>query len=398
MQPPTNFQEMIIPELIAENAVTHYSDVYRPVEVVHKMIDKLKRKRGDSSRVSGTSVLESLVDLTDHPTAQIVRAPKRKKLDAVLEGIMRVGDDMYDHAQPDNFSPLALIPVTDEKGHTPLSLMDLHAANEASNGLIAGSAYAHTPYQAELADAHIIKIQQGTAYYEIDSQLMAQEFSTESFGAFADEAYASERGYAIRTNPDTGNKEMFVAGTRNGWDWASNAIEATGASHIFNNPLHTGIRAGEAAYVYSTGKPIAPEYLGLAEKIADTIETPEGRIATPWRAHAQEFYADVVVQEKVDVVYGHSRGGAIVADMLLPAAVTKIGLDSAMIIADNKGMVNFYQGGRGFDPGHPIAWFQSQVDMAVGSTGQNNIHLEVEGSHPHQLWNHATSAQYMLEP
>nr|P0DOK3.1 RecName: Full=Viral protein 1; Short=VP1 [Chaetoceros setoense DNA virus] len=384
----------MVPELIAETAVTHFSDVYRPVQVVHKMIDKLKRKRDHS--VKDVPQLQ-MANLSDNPTAQIIRAPKRTKLDAMLEGIMRVGDDMYDHAQPDNFSPLALIPVVNEKGHSPLSLIDLHAANEASNGLITGSGYAHTPYQADLADAHIIKIQQGTAYYEIDSQLMAQEFGDKSFGAFADEAYASERGYAIRTNPHTGNKEMFVAGTRNGWDWASNALEVTGASHILNNPVHSGVRAGEVGYMYATGNPVPPEYLGLAEKVADTIETPNGRIATPWRAKAQEFYSQVVVDEEVDVVYGHSRGGAIVADMQLPAAVTKIGLDSAMILADNKGMINFYQGGRGFDPGHPIAWFKSQVDMALGSTGENNIHLEVEGMHTHELWNH-DSEDYMLEP
>ena len=45
------------------------------------------------------------------------------------------------------------------------------------------------------------------------------------------DAYNSDRGYAVATNPYTGEKVMVVAGTRNARDWIANAYElASGRS------------------------------------------------------------------------------------------------------------------------------------------------------------------------
>jgi len=380
--------------LVPEDAITHYSDVYQPIKVDHKKIDLLKQRPHNVDEVPQLR----MEDVQDHPTAQIVRAPKRFKMDKMLETIMRIGDDISSHAQPENFSPLAIVPV--QNAGEELSLIDLYAVDEATDGVISKSGYAHVPYQAKLEQSKLVTIHEGESTYAISPSLMAEQFGQQSFGVFADEAYASQKGYSIRVNPETGNKEMFIAGTRNGWDWFSNVVEATGASTFFNNPAHTVVHAGEAAYMFITKEPVPPEYLGLAEKVADYIETPNGRKATPWRQKAQDHYTEIAIEEGVDVIYGHSRGGAIVADMDTPPSMTKIGLDAAMILADNKGMINFYQGEQEFEFGEPMKWVKSQVDMALGSTGENNIHLEVEGMKTHELWNHANREEdlLMIEP
>jgi len=45
------------------------------------------------------------------------------------------------------------------------------------------------------------------------------------FDSFAEEAYKSKDGYAIRESPFTGETEMFIAGTRNVSDFASNFLD-----------------------------------------------------------------------------------------------------------------------------------------------------------------------------
>lgn len=135
-----------------------------------------------------------------------------------------------------------------------------------------------------------------------------------SFSDFADKAYKAKRGYAVRINPKTGEKEMFVRGTtfkRGGVEWAQNVLET---------PLSSMV--------------------GLGTTIA-------GDISRHIRGKYSKFLTDVAKREKVKVVYGHSRGAAVVNDMKIPG-VRKYGLDGATILNRYPTITNYRQK-QGFD-------------------------------------------------
>lgn len=155
--------------------------------------------------------------------------------------------------------------------------------------------------------------------------------NSESFKIFAHFAYKNPEGVAFRTNPDTGKKEMFVAGTRSSKDWSSNITEYIGN--------------------YRDGM---------------------------WRTLKQEELAERALKEKVEIVYGHSRGGALVADMQIPSRIQKVGLDAAMILAVNKDMLNLTESGTG-------AMFSS-FDKAIGQTGKYNVSIDYSPYHYHKVW------------
>lgn len=129
-----------------------------------------------------------------------------------------------------------------------------------------------------------------------------------SFAKFADKAYSAKRGYAIRTNPRTKEKEMFVRGTtfkRFGAEWAQNLAEA----------------------------PVIPR-MGLGGTIA-------GDVSRHFRRQYSKFLSDVAQKNNVSVVYGHSRGGAIVEDMNTRAK--KVGVDAATILNSRSTLTNYRQ-------------------------------------------------------
>lgn len=102
-----------------------------------------------------------------------------------------------------------------------------------------------------------------------------------SFGDFADKAYKAKRGYAIRRNPTTGEKEMFVRGTtfkRGGVEWLQNLAEAPGFANV-----------------------------GLGEQLV-------GDFSRHIRGKYSKFLSGIAKKERVTVIYGHSRGGAVVND------------------------------------------------------------------------------------
>lgn len=150
-------------------------------------------------------------------------------------------------------------------------------------------------------------------------------FNHSSFQAFSDRAYKNKSGYAIRINPITGEKEMFIAGTRNKWDWAANLVEVKYQGRLF------------------------------------------------YRKRAVAKYQRIADREGVSVIYGHSRGGALVADMRTKdKGVRKYGLDAAMLLANNrdKGMKNYRNAGT--------------FDKAIGLTGTNVT--QIKTGRFHKVW------------
>lgn len=158
-----------------------------------------------------------------------------------------------------------------------------------------------------------------------------------SFHDFAKEAYESEGGYAIRVNEMTGEKEMFVAGTRKASQWVLNFWDA---------------------YNYLSGSNM--------------------KAFNIWRTGKISELENVARANDIDVIYGHSRGGALVADMDLPETVTKVGLDAAMVLTDNKDMINFNEGGAGNRGG----WF----DKMIGFGGENNVTMDTSPDKFHNVW------------
>lgn len=149
---------------------------------------------------------------------------------------------------------------------------------------------------------------------------------------FHQQAYANADGLAIRINPVTGYKELYVSGSRGVRDHIQNLAEG----------LSRGIDDyDEWLEAYGAGKK------------AETLWTETGwgkaRAADPMDQQAFEWaktalsgselardywtqYIDTVIEaEGVEVVYGHSRGAATISG--LKSNVKKIGLDGAMYIA-----------------------------------------------------------------
>lgn len=137
---------------------------------------------------------------------------------------------------------------------------------------------------------------------------------TWGFNDLASRAYKNERGYAIRTNPRTGEREMFVAGTRKNKDWLANA--------------------GGSLYSATVGR----------SKPARFVSRKVGfeKLAYGHRIRYAKHLDMVADREGVDVVYGHSRGHALVNDMR-NKRVTKVGLDGADLLSLKKGQYNIRQ-------------------------------------------------------
>ena len=120
--------------------------------------------------------------------------------------------------------------------------------------------------------------------------------------AFKKSAYASRAGYSIRTNPWTGHKELFIAGTRTGTDWMQNFAEGSGI--------------------------IGPN---ISADISDSFTN-----------NYVEHLEQVINDNNIEVVYGHSRGASIMSKIKSPK-ITKVGLDGASVIGEKDDYLNIIQ-------------------------------------------------------
>lgn len=136
-------------------------------------------------------------------------------------------------------------------------------------------------------------------------------------GVGVSQSYANPLGYSIQVNPYTGDKEMFVRGTtfkNAGAEWFQN---------FFESP------------------------------IAKTLPLPYqklGQLSMKRRNKHSDFLSGIAKKEGVKIIYGHSRGAAVISDMNVPGA-KKVGLDGAFLLTDRRkthGMINYRQR-QGFD-------------------------------------------------
>lgn len=165
---------------------------------------------------------------------------------------------------------------------------------------------------------------------------------TDHFNESMQQAYSSQEGFAMYNDPITGEEELIIAGTRKPSQWGLNLLDGItyGAEHMYGN---------------ETRKYIDDQ---LFSGIPLYQQIPHvGIHLDPSRKSKQYWFEDLSDRFAVDVAYGHSRGGAIVADMRNDS-VRKVGVDAAMIIAENKDMVNYNQA--------------NVFDQFIGITGKNN--------------------------
>ena len=250
---------------------------------------------------------------------------------------------------------LEVIPVKPSKNNRlpSHSMSHINMLSMMSGEIATDSTYVHADYHPDLSKAKIVGVDADNI------NAVEQTIEGHDFAEFANAAYENPEGYAVRINPLTGQKEMFIAGTRTQQDWFSNVAEV--------RPLGGGL--------------ITRTEFG---HLADTLQSSGGweHHATPWRDEAQKKYEAIAEEEGIEVIYGHSRGGAIVADMDLPGSVQKVGLDAAMVIADNKDMYNYYEAGEGV---RGWRWIKSRFDAMIGISGKHNKHLD-KSSRFHQVW------------
>ena len=192
-------------------------------------------------------------------------------------------------------------------------------------------------------------INRANTYVEhIDKDDIKKILGTNDFEFYMNAAYEQHGidhnrglGYSIRWNPHTGQKEMYVAGSQGWKDWLLNAVDTVyyGAEKIFGKEL-------DAVWTAETDLP--------------PNTRPNLTQFDFYRNERSKKLSKIAKEEGVAVVYGHSRGGAVVAD--LDFTGRKVGVDAAMIIANNKDMENYHR--------------QSVFDEILGATGKNNIPVD----------------------
>ena len=194
----------------------------------------------------------------------------------------------------------------------------------------------------------------------VNDNEIKQTLSHKSFNDFASRAYSNRDGYAIRINPVTGKREMFIAGTRTKSDWFWNVADSV-------------LYGGDKAISY--GK---QTWSNFFKKDHDKVSHTEFFSRFDKNRHEKELlYSEIARHNKIDTVFGHSRGGAYVADLALDHDQQRIGLDSAMIIARNKDLHNIKQGGL-----NPTTYF----DTAIGVTGRDNVTYQTDKWAIHRTW------------
>lgn len=197
-----------------------------------------------------------------------------------------------------------------------------------------------------------------------DDSYVAGRFIEPDFDRKMKAAYASPKGYVVTRNKQTGETEMFVAGTRTTDQWVGNAYDALSMS------LENSVK--------SEFDKLTRE-VGILQSWSDKLYTPYNKslLYRKTRGAKEDEIARVARENNVDIVYGHSRGAALVADSDMDPSIKKVGVDGAMLISNNKDMLNYYEGG---SPG-----FTNNFDAIIGHGGTQNVTMNL-GSHVHHVW------------
>lgn len=148
--------------------------------------------------------------------------------------------------------------------------------------------------------------------------------------AFKESAYNAPGGYSIRTNPYTGHKELFIRGTVSMSDWIQNVADG---SHLIGQEKVSAVSHD------------------FTQQWVDELE-------------------QVIADNGIEVVYGHSRGAAVMSAIKSPNVI-KIGIDGATAIGEKGDYLNISQS---LSP-------SGLFDNLIGMGHSNTIRLKSRGFH-----------------
>lgn len=217
---------------------------------------------------------------------------------------------------------------------------------------------------------------------QFDTQIMLKEISEpqywESFlddsdiNTFKTQAYVNPDGIAIRTNPITGRKELFIAGSRTSRDWMQNIAEGVDHSWDRVNAVMTTLGTAEKAKIvydaegWAKAKAFDPSGAIIMEESHNVFQS-----STVARDSYAAYIDDIIREEDVEVVYGHSRGAAIMSG--LKEDVVMIGLDGSTFIShDDADFINLVQ--------EPVEGSFS-FDKLISTGYKNNVQLSGRAFH-----------------
>lgn len=173
--------------------------------------------------------------------------------------------------------------------------------------------------------------------------------------SFRGASYRSDAGIAIRWNAALQCNEMFIPGTHwmNPRDHLQNIAEA--ASNLAQNKLLEGVVTA-ASTVFEQ-----PELIEAYQEYKQ-YAIAAGDVSKEFRRKYADELSQLAKKYNVKVIYGHSRGAAVMSDMNVDGAV-KIGLNGATELIDgDPDFVNFVNKG-----GLPIFdWLISKKKGRVG--------------------------------
>jgi hypothetical protein len=255
---------------------------------------------------------------------------------------------------------------------------DLNRFNEASLAARQDSDKLHREKRVETRGVmpHEHRPNMEGAIHDEDYEVFDKVLGDPSFAAFAKRAQQSKRGYAIRVNPLTGEKEMFIAGTQfeeHGGNWFDLVLyQADNAAVGSYAMLQKGL-----SHVGYHGLPNSTHTFDFFAKL--DVRRSE---------HVTELEA-IAHDNKVDVIYGYSRGGAIMSEMQTDAS--KLGLSSAKIISHNMTDLNLYEGDSDRITGvYDFLLGGGFVEDIAKSHGLEidlkNRYYDLSPNRPHQVW------------
>ena len=216
-----------------------------------------------------------------------------------------------------------------------------------------------------------------------DPKYWSQYFSDAKLNDFKSAAYGDPTGLSTRFNPVNGKHELFIAGTRTGREWVQNLIE--GAAHSASGVVAIAEKA-------VSGIGIIPELKDISMEAEQSLMlVNEGIEFTNYSEQARDAFSDridaLIEEQGIDVVYGHSRGAAILSG--LHSDVVKIGIDGASYIGHHGDYLNIVES---------PDWKHGFFDNIISAGHKENLKLKQRKFHNVLEARGADSVQNLKKP
>ncbi|AXH73195.1 MAG: putative esterase/lipase [Bacilladnaviridae sp.] len=201
------------------------------------------------------------------------------------------------------------------------------------------------------------------------------------------DAYQDPDLFVLRKNKWTGKTEMIIAGTpdwktwRGAGQWVQNVAEVGKASSGVVLEVGTAAAGVVGAATSWLGPEVSVPAAAFVElktaEVAAGLNTA-GMISGHFRGEYVDYLEQVAIDNDVEVIYGHSRGAAIMNQMDVPTSTIKIGLDGATAL--DAGQSNYLNLVDGSDLDHMFTLTGSKHAQVI--TGRSKHHVTRSASDP----------------